>query len=65
MRTFTVTTVGQNRLGSRELCEHYVNDQWFAAHASDELAAEALLDQFKRAVLGELELLEVRAVSGV
>ena len=30
----------------------------------DELAAEALLDQFKRAVRDELELLEVRAVSG-
>ena len=64
MRQFVVTTEGQNRLGLRELCEQYVNDQWFAAHASDELAAEALLEQFKRAVLGELELLEVRGVSG-
>ena len=60
MRTFTVTTEGENRLGLRELCEQYVNDQWFAVHASDELAAEALLDQFKRAVRGELELLDVR-----
>ncbi len=46
MRTFVVTTEGQNRLGPRELCERYVNDQWFAARGSDELAAEALLDQF-------------------
>ena len=60
MREFTVTTEGENRLGLRELCERYVNDQWFAAHASDELAAEALLDQFKRAARQELELLEVR-----
>jgi hypothetical protein len=59
MRQFVVTTEGENRLGLRELCERYVNDQWFAAHASDELAAEALLDQFKRAVRSELELLEV------
>jgi hypothetical protein len=45
-------------------CANYasgnVNDQWFAAHASDELAAEALLDQFKRAVRSELEMLDVR-----
>ena len=39
-----------------------MNDQWFAAPASDELAAEALLDQFKRAVRQELELLECRAI---
>ena len=63
MRTYIVTTEGQNRLGLRELCERYVNDQWFAAHASDELAAEALLEQFKRAVRQELELLECRAVA--
>jgi hypothetical protein len=63
MRTFVVTTEGQDRLGLRELCERYVNDQWFAAHATDELAAEALLDQFKRAVKAELELLECRAVA--
>jgi hypothetical protein len=43
-----------------ELCEGYVNDQWFAAHASNELAAEGLLDQYKRAVRQELELLEIR-----
>jgi hypothetical protein len=61
-RTFKVTTEGQNRLGLRELCEQYVNDQWFAAHASDELAEEALLEQFKRAVREELELLEVHAI---
>jgi len=60
MRAFTVATEGENRLGLRELCERYVNDQWFAAHASNELAAEALLEQFKRAVQSELELLEVQ-----
>jgi hypothetical protein len=60
MRQFIVTTEGQNRLGLRELYERYINDQWFAAHASNELAAEALLDQFKRAVRGELEMLYVR-----
>ena len=62
--TVVVATEGQNRLGLRELCERYVNDQWFAAHASDELAAEALLDQVKRAVRDALELLEACAVRG-
>lgn len=52
---FVVTTTeGQNRLGLRELCERYVNDQWFAAHASGELAAEALLEQLRHAVAIEL-----------
>jgi hypothetical protein len=50
MRTFTITTEGQNRLGLRELCQRYVDGQWHAAHMTDEQAAEALLDQFKRAV---------------
>jgi hypothetical protein len=62
MRTFTVTTEGQDKLGLRAVAEAYINDQWFAAHASDELAAEALLDQFKRAVRQELELLNVQVV---
>jgi hypothetical protein len=57
MRTFVVTTEGQNRLSLRELCEQYVNDQWFAAHMTDEHPAEALLGQFRRVVPGELELL--------
>jgi hypothetical protein len=59
MRQFAVTTEGENRLDLRELCERNVNDQWFAAHASNELVPEALLDQFKRAVRSELELLGV------
>ena len=62
MKIFTVTTEGQNRLGLRELCERYVNDQWLAAHMTPEQAAESVLDQFKRAVLAELELLDVRCV---
>jgi hypothetical protein len=64
-RRFVVTTEGLDRLGLRALCEQYVNDQWFAAHMTDEQAAEALLDQFKRAVAGELELLVVETRCGV
>lgn len=39
MRTFTVATEGQDQLGLRAIAEAYINDQWFAAHASNELAA--------------------------
>jgi len=63
MRTFTVSTEGENRLGLRQLCQRYVEDQWVAAHMTDEQAAESLLDQFKRAVRTELELLTVEATS--
>jgi len=61
VRTFTVSTEGQNRLGLRELCQRYVDEQWVAAHMTDEQAAESLLDQFKRAVRAVLELLTVES----
>lgn len=60
MRRFVVTTEGPNRLGLRELCEQFANDQWSAAHMTPDRAAEALREQFRRAVLKELELLEVK-----
>ena len=62
MRTFTVATEGANRLGLREMCQQYVDEQWHAAHMTNEQAAESLLDQFKRAVAGELALLAVKCV---
>ena len=62
MRRFVVTTDGQDHLGLRALCENYANDQWLAAHMTAELAGESVLDQFKRAVKGELEMLLVQCV---
>ena len=59
MRHFTVATEGQNKLGLREVCERYVNEQWLASHMTPDQAAESVLDQFKRAVAAELELLTV------
>lgn len=59
MRTFTVTTEGQNRLGLREVCQRYVDELWLAVHTTPEHAAEAALDTFKRAVLAEIEQLDV------
>jgi hypothetical protein len=48
MRTLVVSTEGQNRLGLCELSQRYVDEQWLAAHMTDEQAAEPLLDQLKR-----------------
>jgi len=59
MRTFIVTTEGENHLGLREVCLRYVDEQWVAAPMTDGQAAESLLDQFTRAVRAELELLTV------
>lgn len=59
MRHFTATTEGQNRLQLRELLQRYADEQWVADHFTPEQAADAVLDTFKRAVRGELELLEL------
>ena len=59
MRTFRATTEGQNRLGLRELLEHYAHEQWVADHMTPEQGTESVLDCFKRAVRKELELLEL------
>ena len=60
MRRFTVTTEGENRLGLRELCEAWCNDQWVANQMTPEQAEASLLDCFRRALRQEMELLEVR-----
>ncbi len=65
MRVFVVSTEGANRLGLREACQRYVDGQWVADHFTDEQAAESLLDQFKRMVRAELELLTVEVVKTV
>lgn len=59
MLKFTATTEGQNRLGLRELLQHFADEQWVAAHLTEGQAADAVLDTFKRTVAGELQLLEL------
>jgi hypothetical protein len=56
---FTVTTEGRDTLGLRQLAEDFANRQWVPAHYTPEQAAEFVLDQFKRTVAVELELLAV------
>jgi hypothetical protein len=64
MRRFTVTTEGENRLGLRELCQQFADDEWVADHLTDEEAGESVLDRFKRTVRAELELLKVETKRG-
>ena len=59
---FKVTTEGQNRLGLAELCQRFANEQWLPAHVLPHEASEIVLDLFKRAVAGELEMLTVECV---
>jgi hypothetical protein len=63
MRKFTVTTEGPNRLGPREFCQQFVDEQWVAVHLPADQAAESVLREFKRAVRAELELLELKCRS--
>jgi len=60
---FKVTTDEQNRLGLAELCERFANEQWLTAHMLADEAEESVLDAFRRAVAGELELLSVQVVN--
>jgi hypothetical protein len=60
MRTFTATTEGPNRLGLRELLQRYADEQWVANHLTKEQAAASVLGTFKRAVMHELKLLDLK-----
>jgi hypothetical protein len=59
MRQFVVSNDGKNRLGLRELCERFVNDLWVPTHLTDEQAVTFALDQFRRTLLAELEMIDV------
>ena len=57
---FVVKTEGRRSLNLLGLAEEFANSQWIPAHYSAEQAAEFVLDQFKRTVAEELEMIEVR-----
>lgn len=63
MRTLTAKTGGANRFGLRELLPSYANEQWVAVHLTTNQAAESVLDCFKRAMRGELELLDLECTN--
>lgn len=62
MKRFTVTAAGPDRFGLAKLAQEYIDGQWLAAHMFPEEAAEAMREQFRRAIMAEIELLDVRCV---
>jgi hypothetical protein len=46
---------------SPSLCQEYANSLWIPDHLSTEEKEAFVLDQFKRAVQGEVETLEVQS----
>jgi len=52
-------TAGSDKWALREILQDYIDDQWTADHYTDEQRCEILLDQFKRAMAAELEMLSI------
>lgn len=59
MRRFVVTSEGISRLGLAAVCEKFANDLWVPAHLTEDQAVAFALDQFRRTLAGELEMLNV------
>jgi hypothetical protein len=64
VRHFIATTEGRNVLGLCERLQRYAEEQWVADHLTPEQAAAAVLDCFKRALKGEIELLSLECRVG-
>jgi hypothetical protein len=56
----SILTVWTNRLRLSEICQRYVDELWLPDLCSAEQAAASAHDQFKRAVLAEIELLALQ-----
>lgn len=61
---FTANIEGPDRLGLRELCQRFCNQQWHENGMTPEQTAENLLDQFKQSVLDDLNRLTVEGWDG-
>lgn len=60
MKRFTVSSEGPDRFGFMALAQAYIDEQWLAAHMTPEQVADAMREQFRRAILAEIELLDDR-----
>lgn len=58
---FTIYSDGPNRTGLVAFAQRYVDQLWIPTHLSPDQARDFVLDQLKRAVAAEMELLEVRS----
>ena len=52
-------TSGRDTLGLRSILEDFANGQWIPDHLDDKQRAAWVLDQFRRTVMGEVEMLAV------
>ena len=59
--TFRVTATGSDTFKLATLCQKYANSLWIPDHLCTVEKEAFILDQFKRAVLGEVEMLEVQS----
>jgi hypothetical protein len=57
--TFRVTSHGPNRLSLVEISRRCLDERRLADHFKDEQASDTGIDQFRRAVLVQVETLEV------
>ena len=52
---FTVTCIGSDPLGLREMLERFANERWLPVHVTRDEAAAIALDQFKRTITQTME----------
>ncbi len=58
---FTVHSAGPDRTRMVAFAQRYIDELWIPTHLSSDQARAFVLDQFRRAVAADLELLEVRS----
>ena len=58
---YEVSTDGRDQYGLCAAFQMYAESFWTPDHMTPEQAERAILETFKRSVLGQLELLEVKA----
>ena len=61
---FTIYSDGPDRTGLVALGQRYTDQLWVPMHLTPDQAREFVLDQFKRAVAADLEVLEVIESNG-
>jgi hypothetical protein len=58
---FSTTTENPGPLNLHELAERHANELWVPAELDERQAVQFALDQFRRQVAAELEMIEMRA----
>jgi hypothetical protein len=58
----SVSTEGQNRLGLAKLCQEHADSMWVPDHLTPEQAEHFVMDHFRRLLIREVKVLEVKCV---